>query len=401
MRRSTYGLLLALAPASLFARSPTPAGDLPCGAVSASLPPCDAPGKPVAAVESGESLRARRAGLEAAVRGARRAALEAEIDGTLLELEAARRKTTLAKLLEDEVLRRAPEPSEAEILAAYEQGKKRGDTKPLEASRPALEREARDRARARRETEFARSLRERFKVTMGSDPNAPSLPRDAVLATVGGRKITAASAATRLDATAFGVRRNLPAEGSSAVTPEAPALQLDSSLGASRGRDDAAVTVVEWADFECGHCARTWDTLEEALKPYGQSVRLVFLNYPLPAHEFAEKAAEAAAAARAQGRFFEYAELLFRNQRALDVPSLKKYAALAGLDPERFGRDLDGGRFAGEVFLEKRSGVRAGVFGTPSLFVNGVFLPWDRLSLAEIRAAVDRALARAAPEASR
>jgi protein-disulfide isomerase len=183
--------------------------------------------------------------------------------------------------------------------------------------------------------------------------------------------------------------------------PAPPVLELDVSLGASRGRESAPVSVVEWADFECPHCGHLWAAIEEALKPYGDRVRYVFLNFPMPSHEFAQKAAEAAAAARAQGRFFEYAGILFRNQKALDVPSLKKYAALAGLDPARFSLDLDGGRFAAEVFLERKSGLRAGVLGTPSIFVNGVWLRWDRTGIPDLRAAVDEALARAVPGAER
>lgn len=432
MRPSTLALLLALArPAALLAQSPTPAPDLPCGAVkTTALPPCGVPpsnevlatvdGVPVAANGLDESLRARRAGLEAAVLGARRAALEAEIDDTLLRLEAARRKVTLAALLEAEVLRKTPPPAEADVRAVYEQRKRWGNTRPLEALRPALEREAADVARARREAEFARSLKERFRVTMGADPGPFPLPEDAVLATVGGRRITGASAATRLDAAAFGVRRNLHFEEKNAIEklvgpkadqghavkmlaemPAPPALDLDASLGASRGKADSPVTVVEWADFECGHCARMWLLIEEALKPYGDRVRYVFLNFPLPAHEFAGKAAEAAAAARAQGRFFEYADLLFRNQSSLDVASLKRYAAEAGLDAARFSADLDGGRYAAEVLLERRSGLRAGVLGTPAVFVNGVWLPWDKTSADDVREAVDRALARTGPGAAR
>jgi protein-disulfide isomerase len=377
-------------------------------------------GAPISAADLDESLRARRAGLEAAVMGARRAALEAEIDDALLQLEAARRKVTLGALLEAEVLRKTPPPAEADVLAVYEQWKRWGNTRPLEALRPALEREAAEKARARREAQFARSLRDRFKVTMGADPGPSPLPKAAVLATVGGRKITGASAATRLDAAAFGVRRNLYFDEKAATEklvgpkadqghavkvlaemPAPPALDLDASLGASRGKSDAPVAVVEWADFECGHCAHMWPVLEEALKPYGDRVRYVFLNFPLPSHEFAGKAAEAAASARAQGRFFEYADLLFRNQTALDVASLKKYAADAGLDTARFSADLDGGRFAVEVLLERRSGLRAGVFGTPAVFVNGVWLPWDKTSPEDVREAVDRALARKGPDAAR
>jgi protein-disulfide isomerase len=271
---------------------------------------------------------------------------------------------------------------------------------------------------------------------MGADAGKPGLAKSALLATVGGRKITVASAATRLDGAAFAVRRGLyfderaafenlaharllAAEaGRRGVTPEAlekqnvnveeghsveflgempapPVLALDLSRGTSRGDPAAAVTVVEWADFECQHCSRMWTILEETLAPYGDRVRYVYLNWPLPFHEFAQKAAEAALAARAQGKFFAYASVLFRNQKALDPASLKKYASDLGLDAARFAADLDGGRFAGEVLLEKRAGIRAGVLGTPFVFVNGVWLRWDKSDVAGVRALVDAAFAAA------
>ena len=161
------------------------------------------------------------------------------------------------------------------------------------------------------------------------------------------------------------------------------------------------MTVVEYADFECPHCAKTWRAVEEALKPYGGRVRYVFRNFPLPFHEHALEAAEAARAAQAQGRFFEVADLLFRNQKALDTPSLKKYAAEAGCDAARFAADLDGGRYAADVLLEARDGERVGVAGTPMFYVNGVWLRWESADVAGIRAAVDAALGGAARPAAK
>jgi protein-disulfide isomerase len=98
---------------------------------------------------------------------------------------------------------------------------------------------------------------------------------------------------------------------------------------------NAAVTIVEFTDFQCPACAAMHPVLEEVLKSYGNKVRFVVRDFPLNQHEWARKAAEAANAANAQGKFFEYIAVLFKNQKALDVPSLKKYASDLGLDRAR------------------------------------------------------------------
>jgi protein-disulfide isomerase len=135
-----------------------------------------------------------------------------------------------------------------------------------------------------------------------------------------------------------------------------------------------------------------YPVIEEALKPYGTRVRFVVRDFPLPMHEHALKAAEAANAARAQGKFFEYMHLLFTRQDALDVTSLKKYASELGLDRARFDAELDGGKYAAEVQHDIQDGELYGVESTPTIFVNGVRL--NDLTAEGLRAMIDRALAR-------
>jgi protein-disulfide isomerase len=129
--------------------------------------------------------------------------------------------------------------------------------------------------------------------------------------------------------------------------------------------------------------------LEEVLKSYGNKVRFVVRDFPLNMHEWARKAAEAANAANAQGKFFEYISVLFKNQKALDVPSLKKYASELGLDRARFDAALDRGVYAAEVKKDIEDGEMYGVGSTPTIFVNGVQL--RILSAEGLRAAIDRA----------
>jgi protein-disulfide isomerase len=129
--------------------------------------------------------------------------------------------------------------------------------------------------------------------------------------------------------------------------------------------------------------------LEEVLKSYGNKVRFVVRDFPLNQHENARKAAEAANAANAQGKFFEYIAVLFKNQTALDVPSLKKYATELGLDRARFDAALDRGVYAAEVEKDVADGEMYGVGSTPTIFINGVQL--KVLSADGLKQAIDAA----------
>lgn len=172
--------------------------------------------------------------------------------------------------------------------------------------------------------------------------------------------------------------------------PQRPKQQISVDDDPSRGDPKAPVTIVEFTDFQCPACAAMHPILEEVLKAYENKVRLVVRDFPLTMHEHARKAAEAANAANAQGKFFEYAALLFKRQKALDVPALKKYATELGLDRVRFDAALDKGTYTAEVRHDLSDGEVYGVDSTPSIFVNGVLL--TTLSADGLRAAVDRAL---------
>jgi protein-disulfide isomerase len=173
--------------------------------------------------------------------------------------------------------------------------------------------------------------------------------------------------------------------------PEASTLSISTDDDPSRGDANAPATIVEFTDFQCPACAAMQPVLEEVLKSYGNKVRLVVRDFPLSLHANARKAAEAADAAYAQGKFFEYAALLFKRQNALDVPSLKKYATELGLDRARFDAALDAGTYAAEVQHDINDGRMYGVESTPTIFVNGVVL--KTLSAEGLRAAIDRQLA--------
>src|SRR5262245_20948276 len=153
--------------------------------------------------------------------------------------------------------------------------------------------------------------------------------------------------------------------------PPQPVQAVSTDDDPSRGDVSAPVTVVEFTDFQCPSCALMHPVLEEVLKSYGNRVRLVVRDFPLGQHENALKAAEAANAANAQGKFFEYIALLYQRQKALDTPSLKKYASELGLNRQKFDADLDSGTYAGEIKRDITDGEIYGVGSTPTIFVNG------------------------------
>ena len=138
-----------------------------------------------------------------------------------------------------------------------------------------------------------------------------------------------------------------------------------------RGAADAPVTLVEYADYQCPYCGEAFYALRALEQRMGDRLRFAFRNFPLTrAHPFALQAAEAAEAAGAQGRFWEMHDILFQHQDALDLHFLLRYAEQLDLDLERFRRDLEEHRFVPRIEQDMESGVRSGVQGTPSFFIN-------------------------------
>ena len=177
--------------------------------------------------------------------------------------------------------------------------------------------------------------------------------------------------------------------------PQPPVLAIRTDGSPARGSINATVTMVEFTDFECPSCAAMNPVVDEVMKNYGDRVRLVVRNFPLSKHQNARKAAEAALAANAQGKFFEYIAILFTNQTALDVASLKKYAGNLGLDRARFDAALDSGQYSALVNHDVDDGEAYGIEGTPAIFVNGRLL--RNLSPEGLREAIEQALGASKP----
>ncbi len=153
-----------------------------------------------------------------------------------------------------------------------------------------------------------------------------------------------------------------------------------------RGPVDAPTELVEYGDYGCPFCAAAYPVVEGLLADAGDAIRFAFRHFPMTTvHPHAERAAQAAEAAGAQGRFWSMHELLFANQRRLGDRDLLGYARILDLDMDRFTRELATGVHLDRVRDDLMSGVRSGVNGTPTFFTNGVRHdgPHDARSLAE------------------
>src|SRR5215471_17476794 len=137
------------------------------------------------------------------------------------------------------------------------------------------------------------------------------------------------------------------------------------------GPESAQVTIVEFSDFQCPFCGRVVDTVKQIEKAYGKKVRIQFRNNPLPFHDKAQLAAEAAVAAGAQGKFWEMHDKMFANQQKLDRPDLEGYAKEIGLDMTKFKAALDQGTGKAQIQADKALAAQIGASGTPSFFING------------------------------
>jgi protein-disulfide isomerase len=300
-------------------------------------------GRTITAGQLEEQAKPQIYDLRMKVYEAEKSAVDVKINDLLLAAEAKRRGVTEQDLLRTEVIDKVRPTTDADVTKFYEENKARitGD---LAARRADIQKYLEQQEQDRAARAFVDSLR-------------------------GGAS----------------VRLLL-------VEPEPPVQAISTDDDPSRGDPKAPVTVVMFTDFQCPSCAAMHPVVDETLKGYGNRVRLVVRDYPLPMHTEARKAAEAADAANAQGKFFEYIILLYKNQSALDVPSLKKYATQAGLDRARFDRELDGGIYAAEVTHDIADGEKYGVTATPTIFINGVRL--REVSAEAFKTALERAFVR-------
>jgi len=170
---------------------------------------------------------------------------------------------------------------------------------------------------------------------------------------------------------------------------------LNNSAAPVLGRRDAAVTLVEFADFQCPFCGQFHSTLARLEKQFGDKLAVVYRQFPLTQiHPFAFKAAEASLCANEQAKFWQLHDLMYQEQAKLTVSDLKDKARRIGVDQKRFDSCLDSGKYVEQVQNDFKEGSRVGVTGTPALFVNGIAVEGGAVAYEKVAEAIQKELDR-------
>jgi protein-disulfide isomerase len=251
---------------------------------------------------------------------AERDALDEVVNERLVELQARTEHLSVEQLLQREVTSKAKEPTEDQLEVFYEG---------LKIDRPFAE------------------------------------VREQIVANIRQNRLAKARAA---------YLQALRSQASVTVALAPPEAELAPDDAPRRGPHDAPVVVVEFADYECPHCQRIHPELKKLQNEFGDRLAFAFKDFPLPMHPRAEKAAEAARCAGAQGRFWDFQDRLFDGTHRFEPAQLKEYARGLKLDAARFNHCLDAGEQTAAVKRDLAQAQRLGLTGTPSFFINGHFL---------------------------
>jgi protein-disulfide isomerase len=250
-------------------------------------------------------------------------ALDNLISQKVLDAEAKKRGLTADKLLEQEVDSKMPEPSEVEINAVYAVQKDQIN-RPLADVKPQLQQNLK-----------------RAKIQIARQEYSARLSEKARIAVL--------------------------------LSP--PKVQVTFDPKRVKGNPKARVMIVEFSDFQCPYCGQVEATLKSVLAKHEGTVALAFRDMPISQiHPFAEGAAEAARCAAEQGKFWEYHDLLFADQGALDRSGLIAKAAKLQLDSKQFETCVSSEKYKDQIQQDNLEGLRAGVSGTPGFFINGAFV---------------------------
>jgi protein-disulfide isomerase len=247
-----------------------------------------------------------------------RKALEELIDNRLLGDEARKKNITLDKLLDTEVYKEVKDPTEDQLEVYYEGL----DTQePYQSIREDVLQHIRELRRTKARAAYVDQLRKQAQINIMLMP---------------------------------------------------PSAQVDVSKAYARGSENAPVVLVEFADYQCPYCQKVNPQIQQLKKEFGDSLTVVYKDFPLPMHHGSEKAAEASRCAGEQGKFWEYHDVLFYS-KLLEVDALKEHARVLKLDGDRFDTCLDSGAESGAVKKDLDEAKSLGLTGTPSFFVNGHF----------------------------
>ena len=269
-----------------------------------------------------DEIRAKLIELDNQRYDALREGLDGMIAQELLKREAAARGTTPEALTTEEIEKKAPEPSDADIQKVYDENKAQLGGQTLEQIKPRIVQYLKGQKQDERRTAFIAELKKKYPTSVALKP---------------------------------------------------PVVDVAAAGRPERGPKNASVTIIEFSDYQCPFCQKAEDVVDQVMKTYADKVRLVYRDYPLPFHPNARPASEAAACANAQGKFWEYHAKLFHGD-GLEPEKLKTYADQVGLDRKKFDDCFEKKPFKAEIDKDVKDGEKAGVNGTPAFFINGRML---------------------------
>lgn len=391
--------------------------------------------------------------MNSAIAEKRKMALEEVIGEMLIETEANSRKILADNLLNIEVYRKILNPTETQIKALFEENKAQlGNTK-LEDIRGRLVKYLRQQSEQKALLVYIAKLKTKYKPVYIADVNSPKLKPTDALATINTTQILVSKFEEKMNLSLFDFKMTLYEQAKNSIQqtayakfviaesasqnissedylrreisdkmveytdpernrlqafvqdklfqkykfefllkqPVAPVQKIETTNAFSKGNQNARVTVVMFTDFQCPSCSAIHPILQEVINEYGENVRFVVRNFPLVTlHNNAFKAAQAAQAARTQGKFLEYIDILYKNQDKLDVVSLKTYASDLKLNRKQFDLELDSRKHEEIVKKDLADGIFYGVNSTPTVFINGVKL--RELSSESFKIAIENGL---------
>jgi len=312
------------------------------GVAVAESPVATVGSQTITQAELDKHVRAKLIELEQQRYEALREGLDELIGEALFAQEAKARGITVEELKKQEITAKAGAPTEAEIQEVYEANKEDLNNAPLEAVKPQIVEYLNQFHTQQRRQAFIEELKGKYKTTVALRP---------------------------------------------------PVIEVGTGGRTPRGGANAPVTIIEFSDYECPFCQRAEQEVQKILNEYGDKVRFVYRDFPLPIHAHARLASEAAHCANAQGKFWEYHAKLFAN-RDLTREKLQTLAGEVGLDRAKFDACLDKQEFKAAIDQDVADGASVGVTGTPTFFINGRLLsgaqPYEKL-----KEVIDEELARA------
>ena len=290
-----------------------------------------APGQPLATVgdktitqaDVEQHIAARLVELDQERYDALKQGLDELVAEELFTQEAKARNLTPEALEEQEIVGKIPDPSDADVQKVYDENKDRLEGQSLDQIKPRIVAYLKGQQGMQRRDAFITELKGKHKT---------------------------------------------------AILLRPPVVDVAAAGRPEKGGKNAPVTIIEFSDYECPFCKRAEDVVDQVVSTYGDKVKVVFRDFPLPFHANARPAAEAANCAAAQGKFWEYHGKLFANQSALTPDKLNAYAGEIGLDQTKFAECVAQKPHAAAIDKDIADGQKVGVSGTPAFFINGRML---------------------------